>query len=181
MKSVWICAAFVAFGGLMACGEEPQAEDRRLGGELTPVFDDPDIGLIEMALETVPAEISCVRIKAKGPYREKAIDVPVVPGPAMVQTLGGFPLGHVVLAAEAFGAACSSVTTKTVAAWVSDPVEVSIVEGTKTRVAFTMQRNGRVDVALNFADEPACTAAGIVCKSVRECCSNACKDGVCQP
>ena len=140
-----------------------------------------ELGLIEMALETVPPDVLCVRVTAKGPQREKVVDVPVVPGPAVAHTLSGFPLGKVTFVAEAFAGACASVTAKTASTWVSDPVEASVVEGTKTRVNFNMQRNGRVDLAFDFAEEAACTAAGAACKSGRECCSNSCKQGLCQP
>lgn len=139
-----------------------------------------DVGMIEMALTTVPADVACVRLTAKGPHREKVADVEVVPGPAMSQVLTGFPLGQVKVTAEAFSNACDKVTTKATPTWVSDTKEVSIVEGTKTRVEFNMTRNGRVDVAFNFSEEPACTAVGGTCGTNKECCSGSCKTDKCQ-
>lgn len=139
-----------------------------------------DVGMIEMALTSVPSDVTCVRITAKGPYREKVADVEVVPGPAMSQVLTGFPLGQVKVMAEAFGAACEKVTSKTTPTWISDAKEVSIVEGTKTRVEFNMARNGRVDVSFNFPEEPACSAVGAVCGTNKECCTGLCKSDLCQ-
>ncbi|MDX2022821.1 MAG: hypothetical protein SF187_21490 [Deltaproteobacteria bacterium] len=139
-----------------------------------------DVGMIEMALMAVPADVACVRITAKGPTREKIADVDVVPGPSVSQVLTGFPLGQVKIAAEAFGSACEKVTSKATPSWVSDTKDISIVEGTKTRVEFNMTRNGRVDVSFNFPDEPACSAVGVVCGTNKECCSGVCKSDVCQ-
>lgn len=173
----------VGLGALVlcaACGlEGPEGPEARGPGEVSQA-DTEDVGLIELALETVPPDVTCLRVTARGPYREKQVALPVVAGPPMAQSLAGFPLGKVEFVAEAFAETCGAVTARTVASWVSDPVEVSVVEGTKTRVSFTMRRNGRLDVSFEFGDEPLCSAVGIVCKSARECCSSSCKDGLCQ-
>lgn len=175
--STWRLALLLGAFITAGCGDDVASP-----GQSDVAGSEPEeLGLIELALETVPAAVNCLRVNAKGPYREKSVLLPVVPGPAMAQTLSGFPLGKVVFDAEAYGAECKSVTARTGATWVSEPVEVSVVEGTKAKVNFTLTRNGRVDVTVNFAEEPACSAEGLACKSARECCSSACKDGVCQP
>lgn len=171
-----LLAAAAATAG---CGDLDPGDPQSIQGDPAPAADE-DIGVIELAIQSVPPEVSCIRVTAKGPYREKVVDVPVVAGPSMNQVLTGFPLGKVTLRAEAFAGACDTLTTKSNAAWVSDPVEASIVEGTKTKVEFNMQRNGRLDVTFNFPEEPVCSAAGLACKSSKECCSAVCKTEVCQ-
>lgn len=141
---------------------------------------DEDVGVIELALQSVPTDVACVRLSAKGPARDKVMELPVKPGPAMAQVLTGFPLGLIKFTAEAFSIACDDLTAKTNPTWISDPIEASVVDGTKTRVEFNMRRNGRVDVTFNFPDEPLCSALGVACKSSKECCSNVCKTDVCQ-
>lgn len=189
MKTQFLLMTMVM--SLWACGEggvdlpgDGQAPPESVG-EVTPDglggSRPEDVGLIEFALETVPAEVGCLRVVGKGLHREKVVDVPVVPGAAVEHTLSGFPLGKVVFSAEAFAGACEGVTTRTSAVWVSDAIEASVIEGSKTKVTFIMQRNGRVEVAVNFPEEPACTAAGLACKSLTECCSRSCKSGLCQP
>jgi hypothetical protein len=171
MKNLIFGCALTSMFGTVACGdlEPPQSS-------ASP----QDIGVIELALQNVPPEVACVRITAKGTVRDKVVELPVVPGPSMTQVLTGFPLGKVTFGAESFAGTCESLSSKTIPNWVSDTIETSIVDGTKTRVEFNMHRNGRVDVSFNFPDEPLCSAAGVACKSSKDCCSNVCKTELCQ-
>jgi|GEM_PF-6673160 len=163
--------AVTAVFGAAACGdlEPPQTS-----------APPQDIGVIELALQSVPPEVACVRITAKGTVREKVVELPVLPGPSITQILTGFPLGKVIFGAESFAGKCGSLSSKTIPNWISDTIETSIVDGTKTRVEFKMQRNGRVDVSFNFPDEPSCSAVSVACKSSKDCCSNVCKTELCQ-
>ena len=105
----------------------------------------PDgIGVVELALATIPDGVQCLRVSAKGPYREKVSLLPVTAGAAFKQTLSGLPLGRVVFFGEAFDGACDAVTARTIPAFASDEVAVSIVEGGKGNVELHMQKHYRM-------------------------------------
>ena len=97
----------------------------------------------------------------------------------MTQSLSGLPLGSVTFIGEAFTAECSAVSKSTIAAWSSQPVEVSIVLGRLANVELVMVRNGRAKVDITFTEEGACTKTGAACRIASECCSSKCTQGVC--
>jgi hypothetical protein len=159
-------AAFVfVTAGLAGCGFAP------------PPPEGPE--QVMLAIAVVPAEVRCVRITAAGPGRTLERELDAVGGMPLTKSLAGLPLGTVTLTGEAFPSACDAVSKSTIPAWVSDPVDVSIVLGRSTTVELTMVRNGRAKLDINFSDEPACSPGGAACLGGSECCSKTCIAHVC--
>jgi len=132
-----------------------------------------------LAITSVPAEIACVRITASGAGRTVAREIEVRPGMSLNESFAGLPLGTVAFKGEAFAAGCDAVTKATTPSWVSDAVPVTVALGRIATVALTLHRNGRAKVSLDFADQPACSAAGFACLTGNECCSQSCLNDVC--
>jgi hypothetical protein len=156
---------FTLTAGLAGCGLEPPPQE---GPEQ-----------VMLAIAVVPTEVRCVRVTAAGPGRTLVRELDAVGGMPLSKSLAGLPLGTVTITGEAFPSACDAVTKSTIPAWVSDPVDVSIVLGHSTTVELTMVRNGRAKLDINFSDEPACSAGGTSCLGGSECCSKTCSAHVC--
>ena len=138
-----------------------------------------ELGMVSLHIAEVPEDVTCMRVTAAGVHRTEVQEVQVVPGQAVSQTLVGMPLGQVEVFGEAFGRSCDSVTSRSVADWVSVPETVSIVPGSASKLLMQMKRNGRLKVELDFAPEPACTDTGGACSRSAECCSSSCQSGMC--
>jgi hypothetical protein len=147
------------------------------GCGLTPPED--DLGQATLAIAVVPTDVRCVRITATGPGRTMVRELDVMGGTPLTQSLAGLPLGRVTVLGEAFPGACDAVTKSTIATWVSDPIDVSVVLGRSSTIELTMVRNGRAKIDVSFSDEPICSAAGASCLSAGECCSHSCMAHVC--
>jgi hypothetical protein len=119
-------------------------------GELHPPRPDPQVVL---AISTVPADVACLRLTATGPGRTFSREVDTMPGASVDESFGGLPLGPVQFLAEAFPAACTSVSKATVPTWISDPSQINIAVGRLSSVSLTLHRNGRAKVSIDFADD----------------------------
>jgi hypothetical protein len=160
-----LAALVFAAGGIAGCGFAPPSPE---GPEQ-----------VMLAIAVVPTEVRCVRVTAAGPGRTLERELDAVGGMPLTKNLAGLPLGTVTIAGEAFPSACDAVSKSTIPAWVSDPVEVSIVLGRSTTVELTMVRNGRAKLDVNFSDEPPCSPGGASCLGGSECCSKSCSAHVC--
>jgi hypothetical protein len=139
-----------------------------------------DVGEVMLALTQVPGDVSCLSVTAQGATRSvtKLVDLRV--GDSSVNLpLGGLPLGKVTFVADAFGEHCSDVTSASVATWLSDPTDASVILGSVANVVLKLVRNGRAGVVADFGDEPACSPIGMACLSGSECCGGSCAAGVC--
>jgi hypothetical protein len=145
-------------------------------GELHPPRQDPQVVL---AISTVPPDVACLRLTAAGPGRTFSREIDTMPGANVDESFAGLPLGTVQFLAEAFPAACTSVSKATIATWISDPAQVAVVLGRLASVALTLHRNGRAKVSVDFADEPTCQPPAAPCLTDAECCSRACTKGIC--
>jgi hypothetical protein len=132
-----------------------------------------------LVIPTVPPEVACVRITAAGTGRSVVRELGVSSGAMITEAFSGLPLGTVAFKGEAFSAGCESVTKTTTPGWASEPETVAIVLGSQTTISLTLNRNGRAKVALEFNDEPVCTAGGGECIANGACCSKMCSKGVC--
>jgi hypothetical protein len=146
-------------------------------GDLRPPHQEPQVVL---AISTVPADVSCLRLTAAGPGRTFSREVEAMPGASIDEAFSGLPLGTVNFLAEAFPASCTSVSKATIATWISDPAQAAVVVGRLATVALTLHRNGRAKVSVDFVDEPLCQPAGATCITDLECCSHACTRGACE-
>ncbi len=132
-----------------------------------------------LIIQTVPADVSCLRITATGPGRALVREISVRSGNTLTENLSGLPLGQVVFTGEAFPADCGAVTKATLPGWVSEPVTVSIILSRIATVNLTLSRNGRAKVGIDFTDDPACSPVAEICRLSNECCSHQCDRGVC--
>jgi hypothetical protein len=119
-----------------------------------------DIEQVVLAIGEIPENVSCLRITAAGAAREVVRHLEVVPGSAVSESFSGLPVGTVVFRAEAFAAACESVTKSSIPTWVSqdEPVTVSLTRSAS--VALVLHRNGRAKVSIAFVDEQGAPDSG---------------------
>jgi hypothetical protein len=150
-----------------------------LGGCELGMPETDGIEQIALRIAVVPMDVRCVRITAAGPGRTMVREIEATAGEMLTRSLSGLPLGPVTVLGEAFPAACSAVTKSTIPAWVSEPVDVSIVLGRSVTVDLAMVRNGRAKVDVSWSDEPTCSAGGLACQSNAECCSRSCVQHAC--
>jgi hypothetical protein len=126
-----------------------------------------ETGQAMLSLATIPDNVTCVRVTAAGEFRSSESDFDVVPGGTLSEALTGLPVGAVVFSANAYAAACTSVTKSTIPMWISDEKTVNIVQGRSSSVTLTLYKNGRAKVTVEFADqEDGGTDAGTASGSV---------------
>jgi hypothetical protein len=146
---------------------------------LDPLPEEDGVEQVVLKIAVVPSDVQCIRVTAAGPGRTVEREIETSGSTSLTQSLSGLPLGSVTFIGEAFMAACTSVTKSTIAAWSSQPVEVSIVLGRLANVELVMVRNGRAKVDITFTEEGACTKPGAACRIATECCSRKCESGIC--
>jgi hypothetical protein len=110
-------------------------------------------GQAMLSLATIPDNVTCVRVTVAGEFRSSVSDFDVVPGDSLSQALTGLPVGAVIFSANAYSAACTSVTKSTIPAWISDEKTVNLVLGRSSSVTLTLYKNGRAKVTVEFADQ----------------------------
>jgi hypothetical protein len=125
-------------GMVFACGEAPKT--------------DVEVGEAMVTLATIPSDVNCVRILVASTVRDVAHDLDVKAGDTISESLTGLPIGAVTFAANAYAAACSSVTKATVPTWVSEEKTVNLVPGKSSSISLTLLRNGRAKVTVEFED-----------------------------
>ena len=147
---------------------------------LDPPTEEDEIEQVVLKIVEVPTDVRCIRITAAGPGRTVEREIDPAGATSLSESLSGLPLGTVTFLGEAFANACTAVSKSTIAAWASQPVEVSIVIGRLANVELVMVRNGRAKVEVTFTAEAACTPTGSTCRVASECCSRKCTGGVCE-
>ncbi len=115
--------------------------------------DADESGQALLSLAPIPDDVTCVRVTAAGESRSSVNDFDVVPGETLTQALTGLPVGAVVFSANAYSAACASVTKSTIPMWISDDKTVNLVQGKSSSVTLTLYKNGRAKVSVEFADQ----------------------------
>jgi hypothetical protein len=110
-------------------------------------------GQVLLSVDTIPDNVTCIRVTAAGEFRSSVSDFDVVPGATLSQALTGLPVGAVVFSANAYSAACDSATKSTIPMWISDEKTVNLVQGKSSSVTLTLYKNGRAKVTVEFADQ----------------------------
>jgi hypothetical protein len=110
-------------------------------------------GQAMLSLATIPDTVTCIRVTAAGEFRTSVNDFDVVPGDTLAQALTRLPEGAVVFSANAYAAACDSVTKSTIPTWLSDEKTVNLMQGRSASVTLTLYKNGRAKVTVEFADQ----------------------------
>ena len=123
------------------------------GCDNDPTAQPEETGQAMLSLATIPDNVNCIRVTAAGEFRSSVSDFDVAPGDTLTQALTGLPVGSVVFSANAYSAACESVTKSTTPTWISDEKTVNIVQGRSSSVTLTLYKNGRAKVTVEFADQ----------------------------
>jgi len=126
------------------------------GGESAPV----ESAEAQILLDTVPADVSCIRVTIAGQNREVVRDIVATTGQGVSETLTGLPIGPATFTADAYAVACGQVTRSTVATWISEPKATNLVLGRISSVGLILTKNGRAKVTLEFEDGTSPDAGG---------------------
>lgn len=128
-----------------------------LGGALTTGCDTgaseaDDVGSIQLAIQTAPADGLCLRLTADSATTGLKIvkTIALVPNTASQTQVGGLPIGSVGLVGEVFNVACASVTATTPLTWVSSKVTVTITQDYIQPVNLNLFRAGKVNLGVDF-------------------------------
>ena len=127
------------------------------------------IGAATLAITTVPTGVQCIRIVTTPAVLDAAAtsnpvttDENVSVGAASASyALGQLPLGDVTFTGSAYAAACGSVTPKSVADWIADPVQTNLRTGAPATVALTFRRNNPVTGSVSFVDNLISLSVGV--------------------
>ena len=114
----------------------------------------------KIVLDTVPADVSCIRVTIAGQNREVVRDIEATTGQGISESLTGLPIGPVTFTADAYAVACTQVTRSTVATWISEPKLTNLVLGRISSVSLILTKNGRAKVSINFEDGTSPDAGG---------------------
>ena len=145
LPSVSCCAAAAALA-LAGCGDDLP----RTGG---PVGSD-DVGTIEIALMSAPADAGCLRVTAAS-SRIVTRQFNLTPGMNAVFTMERLPVGVASLDAAAFPGACAGLAATAVPTYVLEaPVSVQVKLVGVTQVLLHLLRNGRISIGVDFEDPP---------------------------
>jgi hypothetical protein len=153
-----------------------------------------DTGRVVLSITNAPADATCLRITAKG-ATTAVRSLSLMTGASASFALDGLPSGAVQFTAEAFSVGCASVSSESVASWLSDAVAAMLVPGQVSNVALALHRPGRAKVSVDFPlscnTSSACptgsACVGGVCKKSdggpcsidADCASGLCTAGVC--
>ncbi len=66
------------------------------------------------------------------------------------------PLGNVEVTGEAFGSACSQLSTESVATYVSDATSATLVDGQTASIALTLHKAGSASISVDFPNVGQC-------------------------
>jgi len=109
------------------------------------------VGSARFSVQTVPADVSCIRITADG-SRDRTQSFDATPNQSAEFTMPSLPAGSVTFTAEAFPVKCSKVTSTSLPTWMSDPVTAEITPGGVTSVTLIMRPVGSADIGIDFQD-----------------------------
>jgi len=113
--------------------------------------DNNDVGTIQLAIASGPANASCLRVTVAGTSGAPTIrTIDLMPGSATMRTLAGLPAGQVTVSAEAFSATCSALGSASVANWVSDPVSAFLTPGMTVPVQVVMRPAGQISISVDW-------------------------------
>jgi hypothetical protein len=166
-------------GKFMVCGLVAAMASASSAACSRPPLEDADgagLAQVVLALDTAPADVSCVVITASTDHPDRRA-FSVTPGAATTFSLPRLPVGVVVFSVDAFAEACAGIGSASVATWLGGPVSALLHAGANSPVAIAMHRNGDVKVSVDFGAggaAPICAADGAACVANADCCTNRC-------
>jgi hypothetical protein len=110
-------------------------------------------GQANLTLETIPEDVTCIRVTVVGEFRTAVRDFDVLPGATFSQALTGLPVGEVIFTANAYAAECTGLTKSTAPMWLSEEKTVNLIQGKSSSVTLILMKNGRAKVSVEFADQ----------------------------
>lgn len=114
-----------------------------------------DTGTISLELTHAPADAACLRLTVKGPtVAVRSFSLTTTQKTTL--TAVGLPLGDVVVTGEAFGTACNSLTTESVATYVSDAASATLVDGQTASIALALHKAGSANISVDFPNVGQC-------------------------
>lgn len=124
-------------------------------GEAMPELAAESLATVQLALVSVPTDVSCVRANVAGATRSVTRNQDVVPGKASTFSLTGLPSGKVTFDMDAFAVPCIKVAKNEVPTWVADSQTVVLSNGASTPVSVTLRPNAVADVKADFVTDGA--------------------------
>src|SRR5258706_2849413 len=109
-----------------------------------------DTGTISLDLVNAPADATCLRLTVKGTtVAVRSFTLKTTQNTTLMAS--GLPTGQVLVTGEAFGTACSQLTTESVATYVSDAAPpVTLVPGQTASIAITLQKASSANISVDF-------------------------------
>jgi hypothetical protein len=138
-------ALLLSLGGACAQVEDPAGADGEPAASA-----DREVATVSFELTAVAAGIHCVRFSAVSGTRMQEQKSTVTPGNSSIITFSGLPPGPCKLSVDAFTQACSSVSSTTAPAWLSDSVMATLAAGENTPVSFALRPAAGVNGSLDF-------------------------------
>jgi hypothetical protein len=169
MRSLEILKRPFAIVGVMAAAAilsgAPACVDSVAGGGAG----EPTTAVI-LALTTVPTDAKCIRLSSDLAGRRTTLLANLTAGAAsFTTTFTGLPVGSQQLWADVFNATCTSVTSATVATWLSDTVTVVTSATTTPSISLVLRRPANLGVGVDFCSTSPCT-----CSTGNHLCSGLC-------
>ena len=119
------------------------------------------VGSARVALVSIPAGVTCVRVFATGATRFAFADRDVKTGDDATLFMGGLPVGNDVFTGFGLPGACAA-TADDEATWVSDGVTATVNSERGVDVTLPMHPNGLALVSVDFqSDDPNAPDGGI--------------------
>ncbi len=119
---------------------------------------------MSVALTTVPATVTCVRLQATvGSAAPVVVLATVTPNTSSATlNLGRLPAGQATISGTAYALACSDPTIGTTASplWLADPVMATFTVGATVTVPLTFHINNPVAVSANFVKNVSSLSVG---------------------
>ncbi|MFZ5894891.1 MAG: hypothetical protein ACOY0T_27770 [Myxococcota bacterium] len=141
-KINWLFVGLMA-GAFGACSSEGTRGDA-----------EEDSGQLSLAITSVPSDVACVTVSAKG-SRTVTQSFDVTPGSPTTYALNKLPLGIISVSAEAFPQACKKVPVGSTPSYVTDvPVTVRVDPLVVNTIILNLIRNGRIGVGIDFEASP---------------------------
>ena len=114
-----------------------------------------DTGTISLDLLNAPSDAACLRLAIKGAtVAVRSFSLATTQKTTLTAT--GLPIGQVEVTGEAFGTACSQLTTESVATYVSDVASATLVDGQTASIALTLHKAGSANISVDFPNVGQC-------------------------
>jgi hypothetical protein len=114
-----------------------------------------DTGRISLDLTNAPSDAVCLRLTIKG-ATVAVRSFPLTTAQNTTLAASGLPVGPAQVTGEAFGTACSALTTESVATYVSDVVSATLVDGQTASIALALHKATNASIAVDFPSAAQC-------------------------